>query len=44
MLTNIDSFPLAVAEGFWENNPIIHNGKLYALQNITDTDEVASLT
>lgn len=43
-LKNIDSFPLPEAEGFWDNNPIIHNGKVYALQNITDADEVASLT
>lgn len=30
---------LPFAEGFWNNNPIIHNGKVYALQNINDPQD-----
>lgn len=43
MLRNIDAFPLPYAEGFWDNNPIVYSGKVFALQNVTDTDEVSSL-
>lgn len=38
MLRNIDAFPLPQAEGFWDNNPIVYNAKVFALQNVTDTD------
>jgi hypothetical protein len=43
MLKNVETFPLPYAEGFWDNNPIIHNGKLFALQNIAAADEASSL-
>jgi hypothetical protein len=36
---NYNTTPLAYAEGFWNNNPIIHNSKVYALQNINDPQD-----
>lgn len=33
---NYNQSPLPYAEGFWNNNPVVHNGKVYGLQNITD--------
>ena len=30
---------LPYAEGFWSNNPIVYNNKVYALQNITDEQD-----
>ena len=33
---NYNKTPLAYAQAFWENNPIIYHQKIYALQNITD--------
>jgi len=33
---NYNYVTLPTSEGFWNNNPIIHNGKVYATQNITD--------
>jgi hypothetical protein len=41
---NYNTTPLVHAEGFWNNNPIIHRGCLYALQNITDQqDELTAI-
>ena len=41
---NYNSTPLAHAEGFWSNNPIVHNRLVYGLQNITDQqDELTAL-
>jgi hypothetical protein len=39
---NYNKPALPFAEGFWNNNPIIHNGKIYALQNITDQQDIQS--
>lgn len=39
-IRNFNSTPLPFAEGFWNNNPIIQNNKVYALQNITDEQDV----
>lgn len=36
--TNINVFPLPDGEGFWDNNPIVHNKKVFALQNILARD------
>jgi hypothetical protein len=36
---NYNTTPLAFAEGFWNNNPVIHNGRIYALQNINDPQD-----
>ena len=33
---NYNTNPLPTAEGFWNNNPIIHDRAVYALQNVTD--------
>ena len=33
---NYNMNPLPYAEGFWNNNPIIHGKRVIALQNITD--------
>jgi len=30
---------LPFEEGFWNNNPTIYNGKVYALQNINDPQD-----
>ena len=41
---NYNTTPLTYAEGFWNNNPIIHQKKVYALQNITDQqDELTAI-
>jgi hypothetical protein len=41
---NHTTTPLPFAEGFWNNNPIVHNGKVYALQNINDPqDELTAI-
>ena len=41
---NYNSTPLPHAEGFWNNNPIIYNRCVYALQNVTDQqDELTAL-
>ena len=41
---NFNSTPLVQAEGFWSNNPLIHNRHLYGLQNVTDQqDELTAL-
>ncbi len=41
---NHNTTPLPFAEGFWNNNPTIHNGKVYALQNINDPqDELTAI-
>jgi hypothetical protein len=41
---NYNTNPLPYAEGFWNNNPIIYNQTVYALQNITDQhDEQTAL-
>lgn len=43
-IKNYNLAPLPYAEGFWNNNPVIHNGKVYALQNITDQqDELTAI-
>ena len=43
-IKHYNQFPLPHAEGFWNNNPLIHNGKIYALQNVTDRhDELTAL-
>lgn len=43
-IKNFNKYPLPHAEGFWSNNPIVHNGKIFALQNITDRhDELTAL-
>jgi len=35
---------LPFEEGFWNNNPTIHNGKIYSLQNINDPqDELTAI-
>jgi hypothetical protein len=35
---------LAYAEGFWNNNPYVHNGRVVALQNVTDQqDELTAI-
>ena len=36
LIKHFNLTPLPFAEGFWNNNPIIHDGNVYALQNITD--------
>lgn len=33
---SFNEYPLPYPEGFWNNNPIIHNGRVIALQNVTD--------
>lgn len=38
-IKNFNEYPLPYAEGFWSNNPIIYNGKVYGLQNITDQQD-----
>ena len=43
MLKNIDTFPLPEAEGFWDNSPLVYNSKVFAIQNVTDEDEVHSI-
>lgn len=41
---NYNTTPLPYAEGFWNNNPILHRGRVVALQNITDQqDELTAL-
>lgn len=41
---NLTTTPLPFAEGFWNNNPLIHNRKVYALQNINDPqDELTAI-
>ena len=43
-IKNFNQFALPEAEGFWNNNPIVNNGKIFALQNITDRhDELTAL-
>ena len=36
VVKNYNSFPLSNAEAFWNNNPVIHGRKIFALQNIDD--------
>jgi hypothetical protein len=44
LIKNFNLTPLPFAEGFWNNNPIIHDGNVYALQNITDQhDELTAI-
>lgn len=38
-IKNYNKYMLPYAEGFWNNNPIVHNGKVYALQNVTDIQD-----
>ncbi len=41
---NYNTMPLPYAEAFWDNNPILHQGAVYALQNITDQhDELTAI-
>ena len=43
-IKNYNKCPLPYAEGFWNNNPIIFEGNVYALQNITDQqDELTAI-
>jgi hypothetical protein len=35
---NYNANPLPYAEGFWNNNPIIHGRRVVGLQNITDQE------
>jgi hypothetical protein len=34
-IREINTFPLPEAEGFWNNNPIIHKKMIFALQNVS---------
>lgn len=38
-IRNFNQCPLPYAEGFWNNSPVIHNGKVFGLQNITDQQD-----
>lgn len=38
-IKNYNDAPLPYAEGFWNNNPIIHKNKVYGIQNITDQQD-----
>lgn len=39
-IKNIGVYPLPYAEGFWDNNPILLNNQVIALQNVSDQDGV----
>lgn len=40
-IKNIGAYQLPYAEGFWDNNPIILNNQVIALQNVSDADGVS---
>ena len=41
---NYNTTPLPYAEAFWDNNPVIHQNEVIALQNITDQqDELTAI-
>jgi hypothetical protein len=37
-IKDINLKPLPLAEGFWNSLPVIHNKKMYCLQNVPDPD------
>lgn len=34
-IRDVNTYPLPVAEGFWNNNPIVHKKMVFALQNVS---------
>jgi hypothetical protein len=37
-IRDINLKPLPLAEGFWNNTPVVFNRKLYCLQNVADAN------